>query len=65
MNDAVPRPVLTDRFAQFASVAHASQTRKGSAVPYLSHTMGVATPSVLTQNITQRHGCKLDGTAPL
>ena len=40
MNDAVPNPVLTDRFAQafaFASVVHAGQARKGSAIPYLSH----------------------------
>ena len=45
MNDAVPNPVLTDRFAQafaFASVVHAGQARKGSAIPYLSHLMGVA-----------------------
>jgi (p)ppGpp synthase/HD superfamily hydrolase len=37
--------VLTERFTQafaFASVVHASQTRKGTAVPYLSHVMGVA-----------------------
>ena len=26
----------------FASAVHASQTRKGSAIPYLSHLMGVA-----------------------
>jgi (p)ppGpp synthase/HD superfamily hydrolase len=45
MGNAVPHPVLTDRFAQafaFASVVHASQTRKGTATPYLSHLMGVA-----------------------
>ena len=45
MNHAIPHPVLTDRFAQafaFASVVHASQTRKGTAIPYLSHLMGVA-----------------------
>jgi (p)ppGpp synthase/HD superfamily hydrolase len=45
MGNAVPHPVLTDRFAQafaFASVVHASQTRKGMATPYLSHLMGVA-----------------------
>lgn len=45
MSNAVPHPVLTDRFAQafaFASVVHASQTRKGTATPYLSHLMGVA-----------------------
>jgi (p)ppGpp synthase/HD superfamily hydrolase len=44
-NNAVPHPVLTDRFAQafaFASVVHASQTPKGTATPYLSHLMGVA-----------------------
>jgi len=45
MGNAVPHPALTDRFAQafaFASVVHASQTRKGTATPYLSHLMGVA-----------------------
>jgi len=45
MGNDVPHPVLTDRFAQafaFASVVHASQTRKGTATPYLSHLMGVS-----------------------
>ena len=45
MSDTVPHPVLTNRFAEafaFASVVHASQTRKGTATPYLSHLMGVA-----------------------
>lgn len=37
-------PVLTARFADafaFASVVHAAQMRKGTAIPYLSHLMGV------------------------
>ena len=45
MQHAIPRPVLTDRFAQafaFASIVHASQTRKGTNIPYLAHLIGVA-----------------------
>ncbi|SPE19751.1 Metal dependent phosphohydrolase (modular protein) [Burkholderiales bacterium] len=45
MANVVPNPVLTDRFAQafaFASIVHASQTRKGTAIPYVSHVIGVA-----------------------
>jgi (p)ppGpp synthase/HD superfamily hydrolase len=45
MANVVPSPVLTDRFAQafaFASIVHASQTRKGTAIPYLAHVIAVA-----------------------
>jgi len=45
MVNVVPNPVLTDRFAHafaFASIVHASQTRKGTAIPYVSHVIGVA-----------------------
>jgi (p)ppGpp synthase/HD superfamily hydrolase len=45
MSIEIPNPVLTDRFAQafaFAGVVHASQTRKGTTIPYVSHVMGVA-----------------------
>jgi len=45
MKDPLPAPVLTDRFAQafaFASIVHASQTRKSTSIPYLAHVMGVA-----------------------
>jgi len=41
----VPKTILTDRFArafEFASVVHASQLRKGTAIPYLAHLLGVA-----------------------
>lgn len=37
--------MLTERFTQalaFASAAHARQTRKGSATPYMAHLLGVA-----------------------
>src|SRR5258706_6707442 len=36
---------LTDRFVQalaFANTVHATQTRKGTAVPYVAHAVGVA-----------------------
>jgi hypothetical protein len=45
MANPIPKPVLTDRFAQafaFASVVHASQVRKGTCTPYVSHLLGVA-----------------------
>jgi len=45
MTATVPNPVLTDRFVQafsFASVVHSSQVRKGSAIPYVAHVIGVA-----------------------
>ena len=45
MKNMIPKPVLTDRFAQafaFASIVHASQTRKGTTIPYVSHVIGVA-----------------------
>jgi (p)ppGpp synthase/HD superfamily hydrolase len=45
MGNQVPNPILTDRFAQafaFASVVHANQTRNGTAIPYVSHVLGVA-----------------------
>jgi hypothetical protein len=38
-------PALTDRFTaavDYARLAHAGQTRKGSSIPYLSHLLGVA-----------------------
>jgi (p)ppGpp synthase/HD superfamily hydrolase len=41
---ASPSPLLTDRFTrafEFASVVHASQVRKDTAIPYLAHLMGV------------------------
>ena len=37
--------VLTDRFARavdYARIAHAGQTRKGTAIPYLTHLLSVA-----------------------
>lgn len=40
----LPRPILTDRFYrafEFAGITHASQTRKGTSIPYLAHLMGV------------------------
>ena len=45
MANVVPIPVLTDRFARafaFASVVHASQTRKGTTIPFVSHVIAVA-----------------------
>lgn len=45
MNNGLPKPVLSDRFTQafaFASIIHASQTRKGTSIPYLAHLIGVA-----------------------
>jgi len=45
MSNPLPSAVLTERFAHafaFASVVHASQVRKGTRIPYLSHLMGVA-----------------------
>ncbi|MEE7559547.1 bifunctional (p)ppGpp synthetase/guanosine-3',5'-bis(diphosphate) 3'-pyrophosphohydrolase, partial [Xanthomonas sp. Kuri4-2] len=38
--------VLTERYARavdYARIAHAGQLRKGTAVPYLSHVLGVST----------------------
>jgi (p)ppGpp synthase/HD superfamily hydrolase len=40
------RSVLTDRFARavdYARIAHTGQVRKGTAIPYLTHLLGVAT----------------------
>jgi (p)ppGpp synthase/HD superfamily hydrolase len=45
MSKEIPNPPLTDRFVQalaFGRVVHAAQTRKGTAIPYLSHLLGVA-----------------------
>ncbi len=45
MANVVPIPVLTDRFAKafaFASVVHAGQTRKGTAIPLVAHVIAVA-----------------------
>jgi hypothetical protein len=41
----MPSPMLTDRFSrafEFASVVHATQVRKGTRIPYLSHLLAVA-----------------------
>lgn len=42
---AMPNPMLTDRFVravEFASVVHATQVRKGTCIPYLSHLLAVS-----------------------
>jgi (p)ppGpp synthase/HD superfamily hydrolase len=55
MANTVPKPVLTARFAEafaFASVVHASQTRRGTAIPYLTHVLGVAS-LVLEQGVDE------------
>jgi (p)ppGpp synthase/HD superfamily hydrolase len=41
-----PSVALTDRFVRavdYARIAHAAQVRKGTAIPYLTHLLGVAT----------------------
>lgn len=43
--EKLPSPLLTDRFTaavDFALVVHAAQVRKGTAIPYLSHLLAVA-----------------------
>ena len=43
--EKMPSPLLTDRFTaavDFALVVHAAQVRKGTAIPYLSHLLAVA-----------------------
>lgn len=49
---------LTHRFAQavdYARIAHASQERKGSGIPYIYHVLGVATLSwAITATRTKR-----------
>ena len=41
----MPNPMLSHRFVraiEFASVVHATQVRKGTRIPYLSHLLAVA-----------------------
>jgi (p)ppGpp synthase/HD superfamily hydrolase len=45
MSSAIPHVVLTDRYAQavaYASFIHATDTRKGTNISYMSHLLGVS-----------------------
>lgn len=47
--ETTPSATLTDRFTRaldFASVAHASQVRKGTRIPYFAHLLGVASLAI-------------------
>jgi (p)ppGpp synthase/HD superfamily hydrolase len=45
MSSTIPHVVLTDRYAQavaYASIIHATDTRKGTNISYMSHLLGVS-----------------------
>ena len=45
MSTTIPHVVLTDRYAQavaYASIIHATDTRKGTNISYMSHLLGVS-----------------------
>jgi len=49
MSTTIPHVVLTDRYAQavaYASIIHATDTRKGTNISYMSHLLGVSSLAI-------------------